>query len=237
MKKKVIVVFTLFVTALASAQYSETIASGRPGQAVGAKTVGKNVFQIQAGVDYLNDLKSFVPNSAFRYAISDWFEINSSIAYDSQIGDMSGLSVGTRINLNDGKNNMPPMGLQVSFGLPVKSLEFSSKVLFNIANSFSDKWSYTINLGSGFDKEFNTRGIYVFNFSYSVNDKIALFVEPYGTVKTSVLLNFDAGIAYLVNKDLQLDFLGGYGINSGEGLMLGVGVSWRFLTKSKAERI
>ncbi len=230
--KKVITILAIVISTLANAQYSETISSGRPGQAIGAFTVGKKVFQIQAGVDYLKKAKATIPNATFRYAISDRFEINTGIGYTFADGldDLSSFSAGTRINLSNGEEGMIPMGLQVSFNVPTKNIEFGSKVLFIISDSFTDKLSWTVNVGSDFDKKYNTNGIYILNLSYAVNDKIGLFIEPYGTINNDFNLNFDAGMSYLINKDLQLDVLGGYGINTDEGLMLGIGFSWRFLT-------
>lgn len=231
---KKITILLLFISSIAVAQYSETISSGRPGQAIGSTSVGKNVFQIQAGVDFLEKSNVFTPNSFFRYGISEKVEINSGIAYSFADGfdELSGFTVGTRINLYD-KDDLPSMGLQLSFGLPVDNLEFGTQVMFVLTDSFTDKLSWTVNLGSNFDKDFNTNGIYVLNLSYSISDKIGVFIEPYGTIDSDFHLNFDAGISYLVNNDLQLDFLGGYGVNTEQGLLLGAGISWRFLTKDK----
>lgn len=230
---KKITVLLLFISSIAVAQYSETISSGRPGQAIGSTSVGKNVFQIQAGVDFLEVSNVFTPNSFFRYGVSEKVEINSGVGYSFMNGnsELSSFNLGAHINLYD-KDNLPSMGLQVSFGMPVDNLEFGTQVLFVLADNFTDKLSWTVNLGSNVDNNFNTNGIYVLNLSYAISDKIGVFIEPYGTIDNDFHLNFDAGISYLVNNDLQLDFLGGYGINTEQGLLLGAGVSWRFLTKS-----
>lgn len=234
MKKILLVVSFVLVCVTASAQYSETISSGRPGQAIGANSVGTNVFQIQAGVDFLEKPNIFMPNSFFRYGISERLEINSGLSYSiTDIGnELAGFTVGARVNLYD-KADLPSMGLQVSFGLPVDDLEFNSQALFVITDDLTDSLSWTVNLGSNFDKDFNTNGIYVFNLSYSISDKIGVFIEPYGTIDNELHINFDAGVSYLVNKDLQLDFLGGYGINTKQGLLVGLGISWRFLTSDR----
>lgn len=231
---KKITLLLLFVSATIVAQYTETISSGRPGQAIGSTSVGKNVFQIQAGVDFFEKPNVFIPNSFFRYGVSERLEINSGVAYSftDKFKELSGFTVGTRINLYD-KADLPSMGLQVSFGLPVDNLEFSTQALFVLTDSFTDKLSWTINIGSNFDKDLKTNGIYVVNLSYSISDKIGAFIEPYGTIDDDFNVNFDTGISYLVNKDLQLDFLGGYGVNTQQKLFLGAGVSWRFLTASR----
>jgi hypothetical protein len=44
---------------------------------------------------------------------------------------------------------------------------------------------------------------------------VAVFIEPYGDFVefNELMANLDAGITYLVNPDLQLDFSFGTGIN------------------------
>jgi len=41
----------LFLSGVVNAQFYETIRSGRPGQSIGAATVGKSIFQLQSGMD------------------------------------------------------------------------------------------------------------------------------------------------------------------------------------------
>lgn len=245
--RRIIVLITLFICVNLSAQYTESISSGRPGQAVSPFAVGKYVFQMQTGVDFYNTssdgvsgVNSYVPNNFFRYGVTERFELNSGLAYTFSKGfeELTSLSIGTRINLYEGNDKLPPMGLQVSLNLPTNS-EVSSKVLpqalFIFGDSLTENLGYTVNIGSSFDENFNATGIYVLNFSYSLNDKIGLFVEPYGTfTQTDFTIKFDGGISYLANNNLQLDFLTGYGKNDGEGeFMIGIGFSWRFLLSER----
>ncbi len=223
MINKINVTILMFILGLLkiSAQYSETIDSGRPGQAIGADTAGKNVFQIEAGMDYSS--KVFVPNSFFRYAISDRFEVNSGFGYNISDKNISAFSVGTRINLY--KSDDFPIGVQISYNIPIENLPSSTSVVFATSKSFTDKLDLGLNLGTTISK--NTNVLYVVNLSYSVNDKIGIFIEPYGTISNNFELNFDTGISYLLNKNLKLDFLTGYGLNNENGLLLSLGVSWR----------
>ena len=47
-----------------------------------------------------------------------------------------------------------------------------------------------------------------------VNDKVAIYVEPYGELVNmeEFVLNFDAGLTYLVKDNVQLDFSFGTGL-------------------------
>lgn len=248
MRNITFIIITFFIGySVAFAQYSETISSGRPGQAISPFAVGKYVFQTQTGVDFYNtDVKgskgvnSYVPNSFFRYGVTERFEINSGLAYTFYKGteELTGLSIGTRINLYNGEGKLPPMGLQVSFNLPTNT-EVSSKVLpqalFIFGDSLTDKLGYTVNIGSSVDEKFSATGIYVLNFSYSLNDKVGLFVEPYGTfTEKDFVIKVDGGVSYLVNSNFQLDFLAGYGKNDDVSeFMVGAGFSWRFLLSER----
>ncbi len=220
MKKSILIILFL-LGLIVSAQHSEIIDSGRPGQAIGANTVGENVFQIEAGMDYV--AKMVVPNSFFRYAISDRFEINSLVTYNISDKNISALSVGTRINLYN--SNDFPIGVQISYNVSIENLESSTSVVFATSKSLTDKLDLGLNLGTTISK--NTNALYVVNLSYSLNDKIGIFIEPYGTISNNFEINFDTGISYLLNKNLQLDFLTGYGLNNDNSLLLSLGVSWR----------
>lgn len=252
MRKVVFLPFLMCFFIKVNAQYNKTIRSGRPGQAIGPFTVGKGVFQTQTGIDFYNEQfdskksrqNSYVPNTVLRYAISDRFEINSGLSYSFLEGGPEGLSsttLGTRINLNKGENGWPAMGLQLSFKLPILDDAFNfngvaPKLLFVISKSITDKLGATVNIGSNYAVEtLNAKTDYVFNLSYSLNDKMGVFLEPYGSfTKESFEVKFDTGVSYLLNKDFQLDALIGYGKNNGvEELMAGAGFSWRIVTNSK----
>ncbi len=228
MKKRIFTILLLFLGLLnISAQYSETINAGRPGQAMGTKAIGKNMFQIETGVDYLQEGKITTPNTVLKYGISDRIDINTALGYSfsTNFSQLSTLSIGTFINLYNSEKL--PIGMQLSYNIPVKNLINSGSVIFSTSTSLAKNLNLGLNLGTQFGEGIDANALYVVNLSYSVNDKVGVFVEPYGTISNNFEINFDTGISYLINKDLQLDFLGGYGLNNENGLMLSVGFSWR----------
>ncbi len=222
MKRSILIVL-FFLGVKLFAQYSETIYAGRPGQAMGVKTIGKNVFQIESGIDYFG--KKFISNTTFRYGFLEKFEVNSGIAYNFSDKNISAFSVGTRINLYNADDF--PVCVQVSYNIPIENLQSSGYVVFATSKSLTDKLDLGLNLGTTISENINANALYIINLSYSVNDKIGVFIESYGTISNNFEMNFDTGISYLLNNDLQLDFFTGYGLNNKNGLLLSLGVSWR----------
>lgn len=226
--KKFILIFSLLFAIQFNAQTGESLSSDRPGQALSSSVVGKNVFQIQAGIDYFKNADVYLPNSYFRYGISDKVEINSGLAYFLGDGknNLAGFNLGTRISLSKKESNISS-AIQISATLPVENLNFGTQAIYTIAGNFTDNLGWTANIGANFDEDFKATGLYVFNLSYSISDKIGIFLEPFGTFGNGSSFAFDTGFYYLVNNDFQLDFL----IGDNNGLFLGLGATIRFLPK------
>ena len=227
--KKYILLFLLFLTTIVNAQITEPLSSDRPGQALSTNVVGKNVFQIQPGVDFFSSSAFFVPNSYFRYGVSDKLELNFNFAYNTGGGfsEISGFNLGTRISLSGNESSFSS-AIQVSAILPVDKLNFGSQVVYTIASSLSKNLGWTVNLGANFDENFNATGLYVFNLSYSLSNKTGVFIEPFGTFSNGTNLAFDTGFYYLINNNFQLDIL--FGDN--QGFFFGAGATVRFLPKN-----
>lgn len=91
-----------FITSTASAQYTETINSNRPGESQGAFSVGNNVLQLESGFDFGNDnhvllntdTNIFGVNAVIRYGLLfEQLEINVNIRYQrDEISFLSGSS-------------------------------------------------------------------------------------------------------------------------------------------------
>lgn len=82
--KKVYLLFLLFLPFLSQGQYSESIATARPGAANGAGTVGKGILQFQTGIqfDNLSDTSGWYVNNisehlVVRFGIRERFEISA----------------------------------------------------------------------------------------------------------------------------------------------------------------
>ncbi|QTE23634.1 hypothetical protein [Polaribacter cellanae] len=225
--KNFLLYILIFSATVVNAQFTETLSSDRPGQALSVNTVGKNVFQIQAGIDFFNNNSEFFPNSYFRYGLSEKFELNSGIILSGNkfANDIASFSIGARYNLSE-VNSKYASTLQFShdFGTTIQN----SQLTYILGSSLSDKLSYTINLGINFDNDFSfNNGIYVFNLSYVINSKMGVFLEPFGNFLNSFQLNFDSGVYYLLNNNFQIDTLIGYN----NSLFVGTGFTWRIPSK------
>ncbi len=237
--------FLLILPLWSEAQFAETIRTGRPGASIGPYTVGKNVFQVQSGVNFARFDHDFSKSNAYRvdavlrYGVTERIEI-SGVAAMSRISqsienfstsDQQGLSaaqIGVRFNLLNGKGEGLSMGIQSRLKLNVLSEDFEQDRLANttiliLGHPLGNRLSLTANLG------FTTpgdpasdpyggklTGLYTLNLSAALNRKISVFVENFGTLRQEQWnTQFDTGLGYLVTPDLQLDTSIGYGNNHG----------------------
>lgn len=245
--------FLLVITTSARSQFNETIRTGRPGQAIGTFTVGQGILQVQSGVDHFasddGDLGiktiGFLSNTVLRYGLTDLFEVSTVAEYKTatitensattrQQG-LSALDVGIRYHIYTGKGLIPNIGFQFRTRLPVLSDDYKIKDLaprFLLATSqhLSKKFTLITNWGASWTgNDSSPTGNYVINLSFPFNDRWGAFIENYGRLHQGVLTtNWDTGIAWLVNNDLQFDFYGGYGDNQRvKAWFLSAGVSIR----------
>lgn len=224
--KRIVSILLVLTSISVQGQFTETLTSDRPGQALSSNTVGKNVFQIQAGLDFLDNATNFYPNSYFRYGLSERFEVNSGFVLPDN--KLENVLIGVRYALNASRSKFKS-ALQYSFD--VGPNQSNSQLIYSLGSSFSDNFSYTLNVGFNFRKDFSVNnGIYVINLSYAITNKIGVFIEPFGSfLNGNLQSNIDSGFYYLLNNNLQIDAL--FGENN--GFFAGVGLTWRILTKSK----
>lgn len=255
MKKICLACWLLFICIHANAQFNETIRTGRPGQSIGAFTVGKGVFQVQSGFDYFgskisssNRSEGVLNNTVMRFGLTEPFEISALVEYKTEsitendvkrtVNGLSALDVGMRYHIYSGKGLIPNVGFQIRGRLPVLAEEYKIKDVaprFIIVTSqqLSNTFTLITNLGAAWNgNNSSPRGTYIVNLSFPFNDKVGSFVETFGGIERgTATINFDTGLAWLVTNDLQLDLYGGYGKNQGiETYFTSIGVSWRFKT-------
>ena len=255
MKKASLGVLLLFFGFAGKAQYNETIRTARPGIAIGPFAVGKNVLQIQSGVRFggFNEDQTmftgnfFAPISVFRFGITEHIDLNTAWQYRAEnfeqggaTSDKSGLSIstiGARINLYEGKNHIPAMGLQLIFQPNMLSDAYnpdhaSFRVVAIAGEKLGHNFSILANISAGTNGNTNNLGWqYALSLDYNLPGKWRTYIETYGALANdSSTLNWDTGLAYLVNNDLSLDLFGGIGSNNGRvDYFASAGVSWRYV--------
>ncbi len=242
--------FTIASFSAAFSQFNETIRGKRPGQSIGAFTVGEGIFQIQSGFDNFSNSqdmtkKGYLNNTVLRYGFTRTFEVSTLVEYRTQeviqndtkitLNGLDGMDVGFRKHLYTGKGILPNIGFQFRVRLPVLSQDYKIKnpaprFIISTSHNFSKTYSLITNWGASWSGN-NTaaQGNYTINLSHRFNSKVGVFIENYGSLLQGTYSSyFDGGFAWLVNKDLQLDLYGGYSINRGvSAYFISTGVSWR----------
>lgn len=247
MKKFIYAAVFFLIAYQAQAQFNETIRTGRPGQSIGAFTVGHGIFQVQSGIDYFSSsggtssANGYLSNTVMRFGLTEPFEISALIEYkieETNAENLSGLSaldLGMRYHIYTGIGLVPNVGFQVRWRLPKLGGDYEIR---NIAPRFilvtsqklSDKILFITNWGAAWNGEnASPNGTYTLNLSYAFTNKFGAFIESYGNIYQSDWDTFlDGGFAYLVNEDLQLDISSGIGKNEGiQDFVVSAGVSWR----------
>ena len=232
------------------AQFTETIASSRPGATYTAFTTGKSVFQIQTGFIYDSNKDTSIDYSRNgfsyaligRYGIAESFEIRSTAilrtdnvtlsGLESSYGGIALLDFGFRWNIINGVESGTSFGLQSEFRMDVgpdeykPQRQFANRTMALFTTPITDWLAFSTNLGvSWYDGGAN--GLYTLNLGFPITSKLGGFIEMFGSFDgDSFTKSFDTGIGYLVNNDLLIDFSLGFNQRI-QSNFFDLGLSWR----------
>jgi len=229
-----------------------SINSDRPGQCLNAQTAGAMTLQLQSGFNFSkykwNIGTSFEGNQNvvnvpvdIRFGLLPKLELNTSFSYvhwkytDPFITTTSNgfpsPNLGARYEVLQGDGIKPQVALQANLSFlshngTFQQNNFGSSFYAITSNSFN-KLKVNTNLGMVFTGSGNNSPIYtyVLNFGYNVSDKLGVFVEGFGRFN-NFSYSIDAGMAYLVNNNLQIDAFGGW--LGDRDWFAEIGVSWRY---------
>ena len=243
----------LFLLALvptyASAQYSETIVSGRPGQSLGALTVGKDVYQVETGlnINWVGKGNEKVRNLAeitdIRIGLSERLELSALIQgsgvesivatgtrYDRGISDTQ---LGGRFNFLQNDGWRPDLALQGRVLLRVQDEAFRRDALgsdFILAAEWglTDLLGLTLNLNQTWPGDQTQQTAYAVTFNFSLTDRLSSFAEVYGGLSDGPTVDYDGGVAYLIDDHVQLDASVGWdSTDEQQSYYLDFGISFR----------
>ncbi|MCB0802457.1 MAG: transporter [Flavobacteriales bacterium] len=235
---------------LSFAQFSETINSDRPGQANGASTLGKNVFQIQSGYNLntvkngFSDMQNTNINNFFRFGLLERVELSALVNYasvktkglqsESSLSDFNDLQLGARFFLVENKGIIPALAVQSSvlFKLPNSLFpreKMGSNTIVATTNQISEWLSFNSNWIFLQEGNAPLHTSYVANISFTISERIGTFIEMYGAISNYFTTSFDAGFSYLINNDFQIDASAGIQDNSytDTDYFIDLGISWR----------
>lgn len=248
--QRLYVFYILFLPGLLSAQYSPTVISGRPGQSLGALTVGRDVYQVETGlnVHWIGDGEDRRRNLSeitdIRIGISEKLELNALIegasvesivplgrSFERGISDTQ---IGARYNFFENAGWRPTLALQGRMLLTAQDEAFRRERLgayFILAAEWglTDLLGLTLNLNQIWTGDRDRSTDYAVTLGYSLSDRWSSFVEAYGTFSDGFTADYDAGVAYLVTDDVSLDFSGGWDGDATENsYYVDFGISFRF---------
>ena len=147
---------------------------------------------------------------------------------------VSNTEFGFRYSITTNKGWRPAIGIQGRLLLKFQDEAYQrenigTRFIMASGNKLSDSFSLITNwiltpAGNGNGPNYS----YVINMSYSITENLSTFMEVYGGLN-NFNVDVDAGLAYLLNKDLQLDV--SFGLqdeNKESNWFVDAGVSWRF---------
>ncbi|MFV0345615.1 MAG: transporter [Bacteroidales bacterium] len=236
--------FLLIVTHSINAQ----IITDRPTQAAGSSIVARGAFQIESGIllsyeevsEHSSSRQLLLPTTLFRYGLSNIFELRVAPQYElneaegQTVNGFSDLSIGTKIQLLNKAEKNTQIAFLTHLIVPtgtseLRSDKYGTSSSLCLSNKLCDNMSLGYNIGYNYFGEGNGDFTYSAALGIGVNDKVGIYIEPYGALVNmdDFQLNADAGFTYLANNNLQFDLSFGTGINNRMNYM-SVGCSWLF---------
>jgi len=249
-----IIVYSLAV--VAQSDSIPQMSTDRPTQSVSPYLVNKGSFQIESGVVYTNleddtDIMKMwsIGNTLLRYGIYDNFEVRLSGSFenysthvknteiDSSYSGMGPVTAGLKVFIVEEKGIRPEIAIVGSITFRHLGSEYFYPTysyptgLLALNHNISKRLSFGYNAGFALNGE-NADGFFIYTgvLGYKISNRFWSFAEVYGNFDNA---NFpshkvDAGLTYIIRKNLQLDLSGGLGLTSNENsYFLSTGLSWR----------
>lgn len=215
--------------------FSQTIITDRPDQTESSSTIEVGSLQIETGIllgftedAFISERQLLAPTTLFRYGITKGIELRILSQFESikdqnspqKISGISDLEIGTKVQLFKRENVNTEIAFISHLILPTGSNGLANKKFgtinkFSIGHDLSDVMSIGYNVGYDYFGEGNGNLTYSVAFGISITDTCGLYIEPYGNLIEfeTYEASFDAGIAYLLKDNVQLDFSFGTGLN------------------------
>ncbi|MBP0905608.1 transporter [Mariniflexile gromovii] len=215
--------------------FSQTIVTDRPDQTESSSTIERGSLQIETGIllgftedEFSSERQLLAPTTLFRYGITSGMELRVLSQFESlkeqnssqKVSGISDLEIGTKIQLFKKESVNTEIAFLSHLILPTGS-EGLTNDSYGTINKLSISHALSDALGLGYNVGYDYFGEGKGNLTYSValgisiTDTFGIYVEPYGSLNEfdTYESSFDAGIAYLLKDNCQLDFSFGTGIN------------------------
>ena len=240
-KKLILAILVIIIGGEIDAQ----IITDRPDQTESSSTIAQGSLQIESGVFMGNEgnesfstRQTFLPTNLFRYGLTKGIELRILNQFEGReiendnFQGVSDLEVGAKIQLLKKESVNTEIVLLTHLIIPSGTNELTSGKYGSInklciSHELNENTEIGYNLGYNYFGEGDGDLTYSLAIGIGVNDKVGVYIEPYGEVTNleEFILNFDAGFTYLVNQNLQLDFSFGTGVNHRMNY-ISAGCSW-----------
>lgn len=245
---------------------SEPIITDRPDFTEASVTVGRGVFQIEAGYTYFDNshggnhttLHSW-GEPLIRYGIfRDWLEFRFAVFPTHQQDTTGGVTTttsgvealytGVKLGLTGQDGILPEMALVPQVVIPLGSAATSVEPGMNWLYGWDiNDWLATGGSTQGNQRVDDTGDTYLevaqsWTINYALADRWGAYTEwfalfPSGAQTASPEHYFDGGTTFLVTDNAQLDLRAGIGLNEpAADYFAGIGLSLRFLPPDAATR-
>lgn len=149
------------------------------------------------------------------------------------------IGIGAKLKLSDEKGFIPSIGMLVENSMPGLTQKggsiFNPSIRFCFSNELTNKISLSYNLGVDLvsDESSVATGLYTFAAEYSLSALAGVFGEVYGFIPFNDQISsshyVDGGFTFLMNKNLQFDISGGYGLQKQiTEFFIAAGAAFRF---------
>ena len=231
---KIIIIFNLLLVFTLSIE-AQTIVTDRPDQTESSLTLGKGELQIESGIlfeitkdNYFSEELLLAPTVLWRYGISDEIELRLLTEFSSikdkltseKARGFTDLQVGTKIQILKKEDVKTEIAFLSHLIIPTAKNALTLDKIgsinkLSIAHDIGDVFGLGYNIGYDYYGFGSGNLSYSLALGLSISDKVNFYIEPYGALVELDYhrSNFDAGITYLVQDNLQLDVSAGTGLN------------------------
>ncbi|GHC45101.1 Putative MetA-pathway of phenol degradation [Ulvibacter litoralis] len=233
----------------------EDLVTDRPDATESSRAVPLHSLQVETGIFYesFKETESHFETIGYnttllRYGLFKNFELRvgwnleetRTTFTNSQLADVasgfSPLLLGMKVELLEENGWMPEIALLGHIQMPfLAATAFRPEntgvdFRFSAAHTLSEASSIGYNLGAQWGNDSPEAAyVYTLAYGYSLTDNIGLYAEVYGDLLENSKANHfcDAGITYLIKKNIQLDATIGRSFTEGQDLLVSAGVSFR----------
>jgi len=228
--------------------FSQNLVTDRPDQTESSVTIPAGSLQIETGfmlgyeeVDQISVRSIVVPASLFRLGIAKSIELRISSQFenykieDESVEGIGDIEVGAKVQLLKNENINTEIAFLSHLVVPSGTNKLSNGHAgtvnkLAISHSINDHTGLGYNIGYNYFGQGNGDLTFSTVLGYSINEKTAVFIEPFGEIANfeELVLNADAGFTWLLKNNFQLDFSFGTGLNHKMNY-LSLGFCWRLL--------